>query len=352
MCMWQRLLMLLRTLGESLKGLSRRIVAGRQPRMLFLLGAGFNIDANREAGSSHNGYSYPLVADVLEHCFGIDKTPEGKSIEDLFADALRRRDYKPMEALVDRLMGADYYIAQTLATSEKSNSYRRFFDGFDATQFLTFNYDSLPEIFLSQRGRWFPEDGYGVPVQTERAPLVKPLTNAKSSSLVVHLHGSACVFTIESQIIGNPVGGVAELTHLEEPLYAFDPDSITHCFPRYGRVVSITGRSRPDERVIAPVPDKSEDLKQAFIQRGYSVALPLVREAGILIAVGYSFNPYDHVSYCRILEALGTSKKRTLVIVSPQSGEVAKRISVEYPALKIKPIAKTFGQWAGDSFRS
>src|SRR5260370_36191231 len=112
-----------------------------------------------------------------------------------------------MEALVDRLMGADYYIAERLANSQTQNSYRRFFEHFSGGQFLTFNYDSLPEIFLSQSGRWFPEDGYGMPVQTERASLVKPVTHAKSSSLVVHLHGSACVFTIESRLQGNPVGG-------------------------------------------------------------------------------------------------------------------------------------------------
>jgi len=338
-------------LSELLRGLSRRIVGGRQARMVFLLGAGFDIDANREAGSSHNDYSYPLVADVLKDCFGLDKTPEGKSVEDLFAGALQQRDSKPMEALVERLMGADYYIAQTLATAEKSNSYRRFFEHFDGAQFLTFNYDSLPEIFLSQNDRWFPEDGYGVPIQTEHASLAKPVTHAKSSSLVVHLHGSACVFPIESEIKGNPVGGIAELIHLEEPLYAFDPDSITNCFRGYGRVMSITGHRRPDERVIAPVPDKREDLKQAFIQKSYAVALPLVREAGVVVAVGYSFNPYDRVSYHRILEALGQSKERTLFIISPQAGEAAKRISSEYPALRVRPIGKTFGGWALRSFQ-
>src|SRR5882762_196283 len=350
--MWRRLRMLLRMLRELLKGLNRRIVAGRQRRMLFLLGAGFDIDANREAGpvvKSHYGIdcAYPLVSDVLKLCFGLDKTPEGKSIEDLFSDALQGNDYKPMEALVERLMGADYYIAERLASSRTSNSYRRFFDHFSDAQFLTFNYDSLPEIFLLQSGRWFPEDGYGVHVQTERASLGKPVTHVKSSSLVIHLHGSACVFPIESEIKGNPVGGIAaELIHLEEPLYAFDPDSITNCFRGYGRVMSITGHRRPDERVIAPIPDKSQDLKQAFIQKSYAVALPLIRKAGVVVAVGYSFNPYDRVSYHRILEALGQSKERTLFIVSPQAGEAAKRISSEYPALRVRPIGKTFGGWA------
>ena len=204
--------------------------------MLFLLGARFDIDATQEAGPFYGDSiyigthqidcGYPLVADVLKICFGLDKIPDGKSIEDLFAEALQSGDYKPMDALVDRLMGADYYIAQRLATAEKLNPYQRFFEHFDDAHFLTFNYDSLPEIFLSQKSRWFPEDGYGVPVQTEPASLVKPATPKKSSSLVVHLHGSACVFTIESRIIGNPVGGIAELVHLEEPLYAFDPHSI------------------------------------------------------------------------------------------------------------------------------
>src|SRR5216683_5115903 len=93
--------------------------------MLFLLGAGFYIDATREAGPFYGNSiyvgrhqidcSYPLVADILKLCFGLDKTTEGKSIENLFADALQRGDYKPMETLVDRLMKADYYIAQRLA---------------------------------------------------------------------------------------------------------------------------------------------------------------------------------------------------------------------------------------------
>lgn len=220
---------------------------------LFLLGAGFNIDATREAGPFYGDSiyigrhqidcSYPLVSDVLRLCFGYDKTPEGKSVEDLFAEALQKHHYKPMDALVHRLMGADFYIAQRLATAEKPNSYRRFFAHFDGAQFLTFNYDSLPEIFLSQSGRWFPEDGYGVPVLTERAPLAKPLTNEKSSSLVFHLHGSTCVLTIESKIMGSVVGGTAEMIHLDEPLYAFDPDSISHCFPRGARSQCCKGPS-------------------------------------------------------------------------------------------------------------
>lgn len=95
---------------------------------------------------------YPLVADALKLCFALDALPAGKSVEDLFADALQAGNYKPMEVLVDRLMEADYRIAQKLATSASSNSYREFFDSFQSAHFLTFNYDSLPEYFsLSER---------------------------------------------------------------------------------------------------------------------------------------------------------------------------------------------------------
>jgi hypothetical protein len=328
---------------------------------LFLFGAGFDIDATREAGpvygnSIYIGHhqidcGYPLVADVLKLCFDLDELPRGKSVEDLFSDALRMGNYKPMERLVDRLMAADYYLAHKLATSEQSNSYWKFFEKFDGAQFLTFNYDSLPEIFLSQTGRWHPEDGYGVPVATRLAFGVKLHANEKSASLVIHLHGSACVYTIESEIVGNPVGGIAQLVHRAEPLYAFDPDSTSHCFPRYDRVVSSTGHIRIDERVIAPVPDKSEGLKEAFVRQSYAKALPLVRQAGSLVALGYSFSPYDRMSYNPVLEALAQSHERTLLVVSPQARELAKRISAEFPDLRVRPVEKTFRGWAADSFR-
>jgi len=87
--------------------------------MLFLLGAGFNIDANHEAGPIINSYyvnkidcGYPLVTAVLKLCFELEKTPEGKSIEDLLSQALQARDFKPMETLVD--------------TNERTNSVRCF----------------------------------------------------------------------------------------------------------------------------------------------------------------------------------------------------------------------------------
>jgi hypothetical protein len=325
--------------------------------MLFLLGAGFNIDANHEAGPVHNPYygnkidcEYPLVAEMLQLCFGLDKLPADMSIEQLFSDAKKKHDIGPMERLVDRLMQADEYLALKLATSDTPNVYRRFFEKFSDAHFLTFNYDSLPEIYLHRKERWYPEDGYGVPVITELRFGVSLPPGRVSTSLVLHLHGSACVFGDEFAILGNPFEEVAQLVHTE-PRYAFDAHAMSGCFPHYGRAMFRTGFVRPEDRVIAPVPDKSEDLKQQFVRAAYARALPLVSNTGTLVSIGYSFNVLDKSSYRPILEALGQSSDRTLLLVSPEANRVRERLWMEHPNIKITSIEKTFGKWAADSFR-
>ena len=115
--------------------------------------------------------------------------------------------------------------------------------------------------------------------------------------------------------------------------------------------MSRTGRVSVEERVIAPVPDKNKGLKANFIRESYAKALPLVRQSGRLVAVGYSFNPYDRISYGRVLDTLAESNDRALFIVSPEAGELAKRISAEYPTLRVQAIGKTFREWAAEAFR-
>ena len=325
--------------------------------MLVLLGAGFNIDANHEAGPVNNpcygtkiDCGYPLVSDILQLSFGLTELPVGKSIEQLFSDAKKKHNIEPMERLVDRLMAADQYLALWLATSDKPNAYRRFFENFSDAHFLTFNYDSLPEIYLHRKERWYPEDGYGVPVTTDLKFGMSLPPSRVSTSFVLHLHGSACVFAEDSAISGNPFDGKAQLVLRTEPLYAFDADAMSGCFPHYGRVSLRTGFVRPEDRVIAPVPDKSEDLKQRFVRATYARAVSLVRDIGTLASIGYSFNVLDKLSYGPILEALGQSRDRTLFLVSPVANRVRDRLSVEHPNIKIRSMEKTFRKWAADSF--
>jgi hypothetical protein len=137
-------------------------VVARGPQPVFLLGAGFNLDANDERGtiSVDSLYGprqidagYPLVCDTASLCFDLTTVPPGKSIEDLFLDAAERNDYNPLSKLAYCLRQADYHIAFALASREKSNCYSEFFHAFTGSSFLTFNYDSLPETFLFRLGR-------------------------------------------------------------------------------------------------------------------------------------------------------------------------------------------------------
>ena len=135
------------------------------------------------------------------------------------------------------------------------------------------------------------------------------------------------------------------------PRYSFDPNSISHCFPLYRTTMSRTGYVPIEERVIAPIPDKAQELNQPFIKQTYSKACSLVRESGTLVAVGYSFNSHDSASYRPILQALSESVDRSLVVVSPHASKLASEIRGAYHSLQVTPIDKTFKAWAGNSFR-
>ncbi len=328
---------------------------------LFLIGAGFNVNATREAGPVYGNSiyagrylmdcGYPSVPDVARLCFGLPQVPTGKSIEGLFSESLERNDYAPLQKLAERLMEADFRLATRLASSDASNCYRKFFDTFAKAHFLTFNYDSLPELFLFRLRRWYPHDGYGVPVNVMLSPLAAHEFDGRTStSKVLHLHGSFCLRTSEFEIQRGAGDSIPWLVRREAPCYSFDPDSITLCFSPYQRVVANTGRVPIEERVIAPVPDKAQELKQPFISETYGKACSLVRESGALVAIGYSFNSCDRASYDPVLQALCQSRDRKLLVVSPQARDLAEKIRAEYRDLQVKPIDKTFKGWAEDSF--
>jgi hypothetical protein len=141
---------------------------------IFLLGAGFNADAKGQAGpiygeSMYIGRheiqcSYPLVGELASVCFGLSAPPSDRSIEELFQESIDARNLEPVKRLLDTLSKADYHIAEQLSCPGASNCYSAFFDRFARSHFLTFNYDSLADLFLLRRERWFPHDGYGVPV--------------------------------------------------------------------------------------------------------------------------------------------------------------------------------------------
>ena len=323
----------------------------------FILGAGFNADAAGEAGplfadSLYGEHyvidcGYPMVGDTLRLCFGLERTPEGKSIEDLFADAEEQRDPDPIQKLAQRLRYADYRIAQELASGKRANCYLEFFTRFMRCNFLTFNYDSLPETFLFRLGCWYPHDGYGVRVLAPQGPNAEESIQGRSGALVLHLHGSLSIRTDEYEIRRESADAMGMLTKRDAPRYTFAPSSIGGNFPGLD---GSAGSDDVEDRVIAPIPNKARAMKEPFIRDTYTKAEALVRDSDIVVSIGYSFNQYDGASFQCLMYALGESTGRRLLVVSPNADTVVKAIRLGFPDISIEPLEATFKQWVAASF--
>jgi hypothetical protein len=319
---------------------------------LFLIGAGFNADAADLVGAITNwrgeripiNARYPLVSDLWNICFDRQSPPADESIEERFAAAMANRDHGPLDRLCDKVMEADFYLAHRLSDAAITvrNPYAAFFDCFAESSYITFNYDALPEIFLYRRGRWYPDDGFGVPVVVQRRD--DSLVPGVSRCFVFHLHGSLCVYpqTMSYHTTQTPGRVDTELRPLAEPLFHFDADSIGALFTPIARSMTLAYR-HVAERVIAPVPDKASRLVEPFIQRSYARARDAVRRADHIVAIGYSFNDHDRTSYDPILEVIG---KRLLSIVTPGATVVEKRLAARHTGLHLRRISRTFFEWA------
>jgi len=321
----------------------------------FLLGAGFSIDAASEAGyptlsSSGLKARYPLTGELLEPCFGITALPQGKSVEDLFQDSVDRRDPRPFSVLCDILMEADYYITPQLKQggSRSNNVYTKFLNDFPESPLLTYNYDSLLEVLLLADHSWCPGDGYGVPVEAfQRTIRCGKQPVAKSLRPVLHLHGSLCVYAETFYIEKSRDSGPDMLRFDRDPQFRFSPEEIGSCFFPFEKVPPRVGYVLPPERVIAPIPDKAEGLKGAFIEAMYNRSVSELNKASKIIAIGYSFNPFDRTSYEKLL---GAFHGKTVLLVGPEAKRLAKRLASEYPNIEWQAEPKSFKEWVINNY--
>jgi thiamine pyrophosphate-dependent acetolactate synthase large subunit-like protein len=127
-----------------------------------------------------------------------------------------------------------------------------------------------------------------------------------------------------------------------DPQYTFAPASIAGNFPGLD---SAPGSDDVGDRVIAPIPNKAQALKEEpFIHQTYIKAEALIRDADTVVAIGYSFNRHDNASYERLLGALGQSPGRKMLVVSPDSGAIVKAIHPAHSNIDCADRA-TFRQW-------
>lgn len=323
---------------------------------IFLLGAGFNVDAMAESPPiyGHSIYIgefqikclYPLLWDLPRICFEVDTLDQ--PVEELLAQAQSDGKWKPLERLARTIMHADYYLGQELTKDGAQNSYSKFFDHFPNAQFLTFNYDSLVERFLYCRRRWYPDDGYGLPVITNQAR--RTADHPASTSCVLHLHGTFCLYESDHQFIDRTSAGTAWYEEVDPPQYQFDPHSIAALFFPYRGIGPTFGYEPVERRVIAPLPNKSDGLRARFVRRMYQQAEALLEASGVAIAIGYAFGDADEASYVPLLRALEKSGEPRLLIVDPHAESIANRIANVANRLSIIPIPETFGDWARSRF--
>ena len=319
---------------------------------VFLLGAGFNCDATTEVGktidtplaSSGLPTRYPLVGDLLKPCFGLDNLPLDKSVEELFQENIEAGNDKPQQVLYDWLLKLDYYIAPHLRRggSHEDNIYTKFLSRFPDSHILTFNYDSLPELLLLAERSWCPADGYGVKLEFNQAKIRKgnPPVD-KSQRLVLHLHGSLCVYAVTHDFQKRPGSNIPWMR--EHPArFLFDPGIIGHLFWPFKQISASIGYQLEAERVIAPIPDKAQGLEGEFIDAVYRKAEDVIKEAYQLVCIGYSFNQHDRQSYEQLLRA---ASGKSILVVSPDSSTVTKRLTSEYPKISWKYQDLTFKEW-------
>jgi hypothetical protein len=323
--------------------------------IVFILGAGFCVDAASEAGIpviNNRPVSYPLVSELLKLCFNLTSLPPNKSIEDLFQESIDNKEIKPRENLIYSLMEADYFLTPKLQKggSHEKNVYMYFLDRFSKAPIITFNYDSLLEILMYSKKLWRPDDGYGVQVNASLgfgSDKFASTLPQSSNRLILHLHGTLCVYESDFSVEYPQESKEGRIRLRKKPLFRFDPDSITHCFSPYEGFPPDEAFRYPYERVIAPIPNKVTGLRNGFIKRSYRSAIELIRKAKQIIVIGYSFNSNDHASYAPLFDDITNCE---VLVISPHAEALIDRMNREYANIKWCGKNCSFKDWVINGF--
>lgn len=278
-------------------------------------------------GREVNGISefvrYPLVRDLAPVCFGISEVPRGTSIEQLFQRAIDAGDTTPVEKLIDELMKADYYLTQTT-----DHLISEFVDAFPSSSFASFNYDGLLEITLLKKGRWRPDDGFGLPVSASLRSTYPPAPT-RSTQFVYHLHGSLYLYSKDFETTAPDSSGTRWIRPRPQPQFVFDPDSLAHRFLPFGPAPQDLQYTYPRGRIIAPVPAKAREYDSAFVKSAFVATNAAIATSDLVVVIGFSFNPIDEAIFSTLLQNIYRNNKK-LLLIDPNAGEIAHRLRHDY----------------------
>lgn len=316
---------------------------------VFLIGAGFSIGANGLVSPNERaGAAYPVASDMGK-CFG-GQYNLSLGVEQAFLTALGFRDHGPGKALIDLIQSADHYIGSRVAAMRDSPYHNLVRLHPDAT-FLSFNYDCLLEQLLFNKHLWNPEDGFGVTTKMNLHPrAAENDTIARSSRIrVLHLHGSLYAYPVEFETYKRSDCDLLLLCERNSLEFRFDPDALERAFYPFKRIPPDIHYRLPYERIVFPIPDKSEKLEQRALKLVYDIAQKCIEAAGEVITIGYSFAKYDELSYRPLLSTLAQTSKCQLTVVDPNASIIAAHLEGEFPQLKIVPVSIGFADWIEQS---
>lgn len=328
---------------------------------VFILGAGFTAEARGLAGEirGHSIYvgeyeiecGYPLVADLPPICFP-ETEVASDVVESRLAESIADGDWEPVKRLCSALQKADHYIAPALLTdSAPGNAYRTFFQRFSDSPFINFNYDSFVEFALLRVGSWSPLGGFGVDVGFEVGFTASEFEPPRSETVVLHPHGSLLVYTSDFTVGPSDGSGFRWLSLKDPADFMFDPHAVGDLFYPYGRVVGGFGYSPAlTDRVIAPVPEKSDHLTGQFVTEVMRQACDRLKGTDTAVSIGYAFAEYDEASYKGLLDALSEGNGSRLLVISPDAEAIVARLESKGIEIALEPQAGRFSDWVSRGY--
>jgi len=189
---------------------------------------------------------------------------------------------------------------------------------------ITFNWDLLQEILLSQGGKWSYEDGYGIPTTEEKSPNPSPTT-------ILKLHGS-CNWALSHQQDG--------LLRIDDADVFFGV--LSHDAPDAARLGST---SHYGTSLI--VPSYLKNPSQIDVLRSmWGMAADVLRKAETLVVLGYSLPDADVLARRLFRETIQCSKTlRSITLVLGTDDESFSRWKVLLGDRVHKRDRRKFEQW-------
>lgn len=321
------------------------------PRSVYVLGAGFSHNFNRE--------TYPLLREFL--CAAKDGfiyQPENKHGELAYTISKHFHDplYRDLEKVLSFLSASPLYdrsltpehrsllydelveiIVRLLSEASRSSSesdqiaatYRQFTARLASTEatIITFNYDLLIERLLEKTSNWQRYYGYGAHIPNAYAAMptsphtfesqrwkAEPDVN-QSLVTVLKLHGSInwgtpIIAESQSSAIyqlptseGVSIADVAVRTELGSP------------FTQYFKPV-----------IVPPVLDKSMWLRHPTFRVLWNMAMEAIEAAETIIFIGYSLPVTDYMAEFMFRQGINLHSTETkIVVVDPNASELQER---------------------------